>query len=521
LQGSQGKYEQKALAMAAGALVRRSFRMSTKPVFRRKSATFLTRTAVMLVLAGCVSGNVASTGTPLTQTERQQGAQAHPQLVSEFGGAETGARASYVETVARKVAVQSGLSNAPGDFTVTLLNSSVNNAFAIPGGYVYVTRQLVALMNNEAELAGVLGHEIGHVAARHSVKREAKAKQNALLGVLGQVLSGVVFGNSALGQIGQKISSTVPQLVTLKYSRSQELQADELGIRYLRGAGYDPRAMATLLSSLAAQNSLDAQLAGRDAKMPEWASTHPDPASRVKTALALAGSSASGITNRDGFLTRVDGVMYGDDPKQGVIEGRSFIHPELRLTFEAPEGFYIANGTTAVSINGQSGQAQFSGGPYSGNLETYVRNAFNALAGEGKTLAPSSFQKTTINGIPAAYGMARVNSSNGQVDVTVFAYEFANDRAFHFATIVPAGKANVFTPMFNSFRRISASETAGITPRRVSVVAVKSGDTVASLAKRMAFTDSQEARFRVLNALSSTDTVSPGQKVKIVVKTAS
>lgn len=495
--------------------------MSTRSILRRKPVAFLSRTAMVLALAGCVGGNVASTGTPLTQAERQQGSEAHPQLVAEFGGAETGQRATYVESVARKVAVQSGLSNAPGDFTVTLLNSSVNNAFAIPGGYVYVTRQLVGLMNNEAELAGVLGHEIGHVAARHSAKRQAKAQQNALLGVLGQVLSGVVFGNSALGQLGQKISSTVPQLVTLKYSRSQELQADELGIRYLNGAGYDARAMATLLASLAAQNSLDAQLQGRDARMPEWASTHPDPASRVQAALNLAKATPGGVSNRDAFLGRVDGIMYGDDPKQGVIEGRTFTHPELRLAFEAPQGFYMANGTKAVSINGQSGQGQLSSGPYNGNLETYVRAVFNALAGEGKTLAPSTFQKTTVNGIPAAYGMVRVNSGNGQVDATVFAYEFAKDRAFHFVTITPAGRSSVFTPMYSSLRRISASEAAAITPRRIDVVTVKPGDTVASLAARMAYGDAREARFRVLNALSSGETVSPGQKVKIVVKSTS
>ncbi len=164
----------------------------------------------------------------------------------------TGPQADYVISVGKNIAVQSGLGNARDDFKVALLNSSVNNAFAIPGGYVYVTRQLVGLMNNEAELAAVLGHEVGHVAARHSAKRQQTAQQNALLGVLGQVLSGVLFGNSALGQIGQEISSTVPQLATLKYSRSQELEADQLGIQYLNSAGYDPRAMASLLQSLAA-----------------------------------------------------------------------------------------------------------------------------------------------------------------------------------------------------------------------------------------------------------------------------
>lgn len=489
----------------------------TCKVAHRVSSALLLGTAIGLPLSACSGGEIASTGTPLTQQEREQGAKAHPELVAEFGGAETGARADYVASVTRNVAVHSGLSTAPADFNVTLLNSSVNNAFAVPGGYVYVTRQLVSLMNNEAELAGVMGHEVGHVAARHSAKRQARAQQNALLGVLGQVLSGVVLGNSALGQLGQKIASTAPQLATLSYSRKQELKADNLGIQYLGAAGYDPRAMGTVLQNLAAQNSLDAQLQGRNAQVPEWASTHPDPASRVKGALAMAGAGG-GALNRDTFLTRIDGIMYGDDPKQGVIEGRTFMHPEFRLAFEAPDGFYMMNGTRAVSISGQSGKGQLASAAYSGSLDSYIKSVFNALAGEGKTLAPSSISRTSVNGIPAAYGTARVSSGSGQVDVVVFAYEFANDRAFHFATVAPAGKGAVFNPMFNSMRRISSSDAAAIIPRRVDVITVKSGDTVASLAKRMAFGDAQEARFRVLNGLGANDTVQVGQKVKIVVK---
>ncbi len=487
----------------------------------RFGLSLLSSAVLPLMLGGCTGGEIASTGTPLSATERQDGAKAHPELVAEFGGAETGPQADYVANVTRKVAVHSGLSSAPGDFTVTLLNSSINNAFAIPGGYVYVTRQLVALMNNEAELAGVMGHEIGHVAARHSARRQAEAQQNALLGVLGQVLSGVVFGNSAIGQIGQKISSTVPQLATLRYSRSQELQADDLGIQYLNAAGYDPRAMASVLQSLAAQNALDAQLQGRDAGTPEWASTHPDPASRVQTALGKAGPAANGATNRDVFLSRIDGIMYGDDPRQGVIEGRTFVHPEFRLTFQAPEGFYMVNGSRAVSINGQSGRAQLSSAAYSGNLETYVRNAFNALAGEGQSLAPSSIQRTTINGIPAAYGVARVNTSSGQVDAVVYAYEFASNRAFHFTAITAAGQSGALSSMYQSLRRIGAADAAAIKPRRMEVVTVRNGDTVASLAARMAYDDAREARFRVLNGLSSSDRVVPGQKVKVVIKSAS
>jgi len=470
-----------------------------------------------LVVTGCMGGGeIPSASTPITQAEAQQGAEMHPQLLEEFGGAMSGAQADYVASVGQKIAFQSGLANSPGAFNVSLLNSSVNNAFAIPGGYVYTTRQLVTLMNNEAELAGVLGHEVGHVAARHSQRRQQQAQQNALLGILGQVIGSVIGGNVG-GLIAQ--GSQYTQLLTLKFSRSQELQADELGIQYLGSAGYDPRAMATVLQSLAAQNALDAQLQGRpNATIPEWASTHPDPASRVQTALVKAQPMPSGVTNHDLFLTRINGLLYGDDPAQGVIEGQEFIHPQLRLAFTAPTGFYMVNGTRAVSINGQGGKAQMTLGSYDGNLENYVRVQFAALGGDQQKLAPTSLQRRTVNGIPAAVGMARVNNGNSQVDVVVFAYEFAKDRAYHFAAVTPAGSSNVFAAMFNSMRRVGDSEAAEVIPRRVDVVTVKSGDSVSSLARQMAYADGQESRFRVLNALGSSDGLRAGQKVKLVVR---
>lgn len=495
--------------------------MSAISTIRAKSSLLLG--AACLALTGCLGGPIATAGSPITQTEAQQGAEAHPQLLAEFGGAMSGPQADYVASVGRNIAFQSGLGGSQNAYTVTLLNSSVNNAFAIPGGYVYVTRQLAALMNNEAELAAVLGHEVGHVAARHSQRRQQAATQNQLGGLGIAILSQILLGSSnPLGETIAKGALQGSQLLTLKFSRTQELEADELGITYLGGAGYDPRAMSSLLASLALQNSLDAQLQGRgDATAPAWASTHPDPASRVQIAQQKAVGVPGNVTNRDTFLSRIDNIMYGDDPKQGVIEGRSFIHPEFRLSFTAPDGFYMINGTSAVSINGNSGKAQLSTGSYTGNLETYVRSVFKALGGEQQTLAPQSLQRTTINGIPAAYGTARVTSDGSQIDVVVYAYEFANNRAFHFAALVPAGQAGVFTPMFNSMRRISASEAAAVTPRRIDVVTVQRGDTVASLASRMAFGDAREQRFRVLNGLASGDTVKAGDKVKIVVRSSS
>jgi predicted Zn-dependent protease len=453
----------------------------------------------------------------ISAREKQQGAEAHPQLLEEFGGVYTGAQAGYVETIGKNIAVHSGLSNARDDFTVTLLNSSVNNAFAIPGGYIYVTRQLVALMNNEAELAGVMGHEVRHVAGRHSNQRQSAATRNTVLGVLGSVLAGAVLGNNAIGNVVQRGLLQGSQMLTMRFSRGQETEADTYGIRYLRAAGYDPRAMGTVLQSLANQNALEARLMGREVSVPAWASTHPDPASRVRAALAQAGPNASGIINRDKFLTGINGILYGDDPKQGVVEGRRFTHPDFRLAFEAPHGFYLMNGTRAVSIGGQAGKGEFATGPYSGDLAAYVTAAFGGLTQQGQArITPGSIERATVNGLPAAYGAARVNNGQGQVDVVVFAYEFAPGQAFHFLTIAQPGGSSVFTPMFQSVRRISAAEAAAVKPRKLAVITAKAGDTVQSLSERMAYADARLDRFLVLNGLTASSRISAGQKVKIV-----
>lgn len=476
--------------------------------------------AASLAMSACatVPGANVAAGSPITPAEAQLGAEYHPQFIQEFGGAMTGPQAAYVEQIGDNIAVQSGLANTRDAFHVTTLNSSVNNAFAVPGGYIYITRQLVGLMNNEAELAAVLGHEVGHVSARHSARRQQTAQRNQLLGLLGAVLGSAVLGDSPLGDTIARGALQGSQLATLSYSRSQEIEADHLGIQYLKSAGYDPRAMATLLQSMAASNSLDAQLQGRnDATIPAWASTHPDPASRVQNAVSAAGN-VGGVTNRETFLSRIDGVLYGDDPEQGIIEGRQFIHPELRLAFTAPQGFYMINGTRAVSINGDSGQAQLTTAPYNGNLENFVRSAFQRLGGEQQTVMPQTVQRTTVNGLPAAYGTARVNSGQQQVEVTVFAYEFSPSDAYFFAAVTPTGQSGTFNSMYNSMRRISTAEAGQVVPRRINVVTAQRGDTIQTLARRMGFPDAQVERFRVLNGLFGNEAIVPGRQYKIVVR---
>lgn len=501
----------------------------------RTGLTVITAGGALLALASAISPSkpaaaqavklkAIKTATSISPAERKQGDEYHPQLMAEFGGAYTGPQAAYVTRVGQGIAVQSGLSNARTDFTVTLLNSPVNNAFAIPGGYVYVTRQLLGLMNDEAELAGVLGHEVGHVAARHSKRRQNAATRNAILGVLGTVLGGAIGDSGGLlgglGGLLQNNSMQIAQFATLGFSRGQELEADQLGAQYLVKAGYDPAALASMLASLANQTALDARVAGRDARsLPAWASTHPDPASRVQRAAAIArqiNGARGGNRNGAAFLAAIDGILYGDDPKEGVIEGNEFLHPDLRLQFAVPAGFGMQNGATAVSIAGTNGQAQFTLAPYAGDMNAYIDAAFKKLGGE-KRIPYGEVRRTTVNGLSASYASATVAAQSGQVDVTVFAYEFARDRAYHFVALTPAGQMRSFDPMFASLRRMTDSEARAVRPRRLDIVTVARNDTAASLASRMAYATYQADRFQVLNGLPANAVLKPGQKVKIIV----
>jgi predicted Zn-dependent protease len=454
----------------------------------------------------------AQAAQSISASDKATGAKAHPELLAQFGGAYDGPQADYVRRVGQKIAVQSGLSNAQGDFTVTLLNSSVNNAFAIPGGYVYVTRQLMGLMNNEAELASVMGHEVGHVAARHSNSRN----RTSTIGSVGSLILGVLTGSNAVAQIAGQAA----QLYTLRFSRQQEYQADDLGIAYLAKGGYDPMASSTMLAKLAAQSALDARMANQTGRsIPTWASTHPDPASRVARAAQNAAKTGvtKGALNEAAFLAALDGVMYDDDPKQGTIDGQIFKHRDLRLAFTVPAGFTMANSPSAVAISGNGGQAKFAGGAYDGNMRTYMTAVFKGLSESG-AVEPGAITSTRVNGIEAASSTARANTQSGVVDVTVFAYVFDDKTAYHFITLVPQGQGSgPFESLFQSFRRLTSQEAATIKPRRIDVVTVGKSDTVDSLAAKMAYPAFRTERFLTLNALNPGTALRPGQKVKIIV----
>ncbi len=471
--------------------------------------------AVVLVtasLAACATVSSTPDAPSVAPNARARAAQQHPQIVEQFGGAVEGPVAAYVAQVGERVATAAGV---PGQCTFTLINTDVVNAFAVPGCYIYVTRGILAIMNSEDELASVLGHEVGHVVADHSAQRQ----NAATLSTLGALIVGVATGSGELAQMAGQAA----QLYTLNYSRDQEFESDDLGVRYLNATGYNAFASADVLGSLGQQDELNARVNNRQAAsaIPAWARTHPLSADRVRRASAQA--QAAGATpgqppeQERAFLAAIDGLLYGDDPEQGFVNGRTFAHPVMRIAFDAPEGFTLTNTTRAVIVQGQSGQAQFSGGGALGqtSLEAYATNGLRQVLGQTRAQY-GQVQRTTVNGLETVTAPARAQTQNGQiVDVGVTAYR-VGDRAYHFITITPQGGGAALTSMLRSMRQLSASEAAALRPRQIDVVTVRAGDTPQRLAQRMAFDTYQLDRFLALNGLSANATLNVGDQVKIV-----
>lgn len=449
----------------------------------------------------------------LNPQDVEQAQRENAALVQELGGAESGPRAAYVASVGHRVAAYSGITNPGQEFHFITLDSAVENAFSVPGGYVYVTRQLMALMDDESELAFALGHEVGHVAANHAHIREQYVEENSG-GMFGRII-GAVFGPGAAD-----IFQARSRLDLLSFSREQEYEADTLGVKYLTAAGYDPAGAAEMLAALTRESALQAQVQGRtNRQTPEWASTHPLSQNRMERALAEAratGRLGKGIRNRDLFLTELEGVYVDDDPAQGIIDGPTFTHPDLRIQFSVPQGYLMSNGTDAVTISGSAGKAQFRQGPP--NLEQAIFFAFRQLTGGQFEVQYPPPQHTSINGMPVAFTSARAETNAGLIDASVVAYQWDPQRVYYFVMLTPGGYGmGPFLPMIRSLRRITPAEAATIRPRVIHIETVRAGDTARSLSSRMAYHDFKFERFLSLNGLTSSSVLVPGQKVKLVV----
>lgn len=481
-------------------------------------------------LAGCAQTVNPATGqrevTALSREDEQRiGDQEHPKILKAFGGVYDDPKVTgYVAQIGGRLAANSELPNARWTFTV--LDSPVVNAFALPGGYVYVTRGLIALANDEAELAGVVGHEIGHVTGRHTAQRVTRAQQANIFGVLASIGAAAAgIDPSLVGQAAQ----VAGQGYVANYSRSQELEADQLGIRYLSRTGYDPYAQADFLGHLQEQSALSAKIAGRayDATRVDFFASHPASAPRKREAIAAAERSGvpinSGAPRRQReFQRAVDGMVYGDSREQGFVRGRTFSHPELRLTFTVPEGFRVVNAAEAVSAKGpNNSQIVFDGGKDpGGSMTDYITQRWvPALAKEARVGRLQGLQSINVNGLPAATAVLPVALKSGSGEARLVAIN-DGDRVYRFTALYPANQARALSEplrrMTFSFRKLSRSEANRLQPLRVRFVTVRSGDTVSRVAQRMAFDDLREERFRVLNGLQPGEGLRVGQRVKIV-----
>lgn len=484
---------------------------------KRRTLPLATLASLLLLAAtaGC-STNPATGREEFTVMspgqEQQVGAQEHPRILQEFGGVydENPELNAYVAEIGGRIRAVSELPNQT--FTFTLLDTDQVNAFALPGGYVYVTRGLVALANSEAELAGVIAHEIGHVTARHTANRVT----TGVFAGLGAAVLGAVTGSQAIAQA----ASLGAQAYVQGYSRDQEFEADQLGVRYLARAGYQPQAMASFLGSLQGDSRLAAQIAGREGTEPEASlfSTHPRTADRIQRAVAAVDASTSGDTfdGRDVYLERLQGTIYGDSPDQGFVRGRTFIHPKLDFRFDVPEGFRLQNTASAVVATRSDGAAiKLDGGKLASNvsMQRYLTDQW--LAG-----APiSNVETIKVNGMEGATAVTRGTTDQGQVDVRAVAVRFDTDQIYRFLFVTPANLTGALAEDFRrttySFRHLNADERA-VKPFRIGLVRVAAGDTPETLARLMPFEDFPLERFRVLNGLEPGEPLQTGQLVKIV-----
>lgn len=445
------------------------------------------------------------------EQEQQIGAQESPKAIEEFGGLyQDPELARYIDSIGQLLAKTTETPDQKFKFVV--LDSDIVNAFALPGGYVHVTRGLLALANDEAEAAGVIAHEIGHVVARHAASRTSQATISSGLAAL----AGALLGSEAIAQAGQGIAGAY----VAHYSRDQEFEADSLGVRYLRRAGFDPQAMGDFLASLQAQSALEAQIAGVKDDGTDIMASHPRTQDRVQAAIKAASADAplkNPTEGRDIYLRKIDGLIYGDSPNSGFVRGTRFAHTGLGLGFEAPQNFKLSNQPTQVVAKGPQGGAIIFSQAQANMAPT---DYLNRISVSGTKFG--NIQRLSVNGMEAAIGTLRGNTQSGPVEIRLVAVRFSQDALYQFVSLSPgqiAGQmGDALQRTVSTFHRLSAQEAASLRPLRVQVVTVRAGDTVQSLAERSAFPDNKLQRFLVLNGLQSNATLRPGQLIKLVVE---
>ena len=455
------------------------------------------------VLAPKPERRTAATIEPSSPQQRE-----HLRILAAYGGAYQNAKLQGMleKTVDKLVAA----SERPDlKYEVTILNSPAVNAFALPNGQLYVTRGLIALANDNSELASVLAHEMAHVIARHAEIREDQARQAAVVNrVAVDLLSDPQLGALALAK---------SKIALANFSRAQEFEADGIGVGITARAGFDPYGAARMLTALQRNANLASPNAGSDLHTAEFMSSHPATDDRVKNALANARQFAApgaGERDRAEYLAGLDGLIFGEDSSEGFVRGRRFLHAKLGFTFMAPPGFTLDNTAQAVLGLKDGGREALRvdvvSVPAEQSLSDYL------VSGWMENVAPASVQAFSVNGFPAATATA----AGKDWSFRLYTVRFGSDvYRFIFAAKSMTPQADrAFRESIDSFRRMSLKESAEVKPLRLKIVTVGPNDTVQSLAQRMSVADHKLARFLTLNGLSPHDQVKAGSKAKMVVE---
>jgi predicted Zn-dependent protease len=471
-----------------------------------------------LAFAGCAVNPVSgrrelSTMSP--QREAELGAQAAKEVEEKIGLVDDPQLAAYVDAIGQRLAARSPRRDVAYHFAVADMQEP--NAFALPGGWIYVSRGLLVITGSEEELANVIGHEIGHVAARHAASREARSMGVGLLSVLGSVVSGATLGMPVGQGVGQLFQIAGAGLIA-SYSRGQEREADDVGQRLAAGAGWDPAAMSHFLQTL----ERDTQLRREATRMPTFLSSHPVTSERIENTGRLAGSLTVApqppiTASRAAFLEKLDGLLVGPDPAEGVFRDSLFLHPGLRFAIDFPAGWRTANGRTVVGAAAPEKDAIVM-------LEVQERGRDPGVAAarfaQANRVELRDGESLRIRGAQAFRAWTLVDTRDGPIalDLTWIVHPAA---IFRVTGMSPpsrfAERAPAFTRAARSFRPLSESERASIRDLRLRIVRARDGERLADLSRRTGNTWTPEET-AVANGLQPGARLSGGQPLKIAVE---
>ncbi|MCB9965249.1 MAG: M48 family metalloprotease [Rhodospirillales bacterium] len=469
----------------------------------------------VLFLSACATnpatGRNQFTGLMPPGQEASIGASEHQKVLEQFGLVQDQDLQTYVTQVGRNIVPYTERGDVTYKFFV--LDSDTVNAFALPGGYVYVTRGLLSLANSEAELAAVIAHEIGHVTGRHSAERYSRGVVTAI--------GAAVLGASIDNPNVTKALNTGTDLYLRSYSRSQESEADQLGVRYLYRAGYDPFAMSRFLQSLQQETALQSQISGRS-NPPAFLSTHPDTGDRSAVSAQIAGTyefNPKAVVRRDDYLRQINGLIYGNAHKEGFTQGQTFFHPKIGFKFTAPRGFDIINQSDVVIAKAADGTAMifdFDSNQQAFDPQSYLQGSWM----NNEQIGP--VERVMIGNMRAAMAQFPAMVKGRAFNIRLVSIEWQPHVYARFQIAMPQGlsseQISSLREALFSFSRMTDAEKGAIKLEKIAIVTARPGDTVASLAARQPFEKMNEARFRVLNALALNEGLQAGRLYKIVVR---